>query len=145
MSEQESDFALSCIHDNPSTWRREVWLDGRKIASFCWTLFDRDDIARKTVPFYCPIAPFKPDQIWGDAKAMYPYKAPPSPGGWQKNFYPPKLRRIPDADDPRVLRRVAELMSKYIDEERLMNVSMEKWIDEARRELESEGSDDQAR
>lgn len=84
MSEQESDFALSCIHDNPSTWRREVWLDGRKIATFCWTLFDRDDIARKTVPFYCPIAPFKPDQIWGDAKAMYPCKAPPSPGGWQR-------------------------------------------------------------
>ena len=55
----------------------------------------------------------------------------------------PVFRRIPDADDPRVLRRAIELCVRFIwtvDEE--FETNPESWIDQARRELESEGSDE---
>ena len=81
MSDQQPGLSLVCINDNPATWRREVWQDGKKIASFCWTLFDHADIARKTMPFYCPSDSFKPGQLWGAAKAMEPCEKL-SPGGW---------------------------------------------------------------
>lgn len=56
-----------------------------------------------------------------------------------KNFYPPKLRRISDADDPRVLRRALENeltppRLKRSDAKFLVEMA----IDEARKELESE-------
>lgn len=82
MPDQQPGFPLVCINDNPATWRREVWQDGKKIASFCWTLFDHAGIARKTLPFYCPSDLFRPGQLWGDAKAMEPCKGTPSTGGW---------------------------------------------------------------
>lgn len=81
MPKHQPGFPLVCVHDNPATWRREVWLDGTKIASFCWTLFDQADFARKALPFYCPSDPFRPGQLWGDAKAMEPCEKP-GPGGW---------------------------------------------------------------
>ena len=65
----------------------------------------------------------------------------------------PVLRRIPDADDPRVLRRAVENASvqyvqdacAYEDEEAelaMIRKFKERIVEEARRELESEGSDE---
>lgn len=59
------------------------------------------------------------------------------------------LRRIPDADDPRVLRRALDLAEKnsVVGDafgRMCQGPSAEDYIDQARRELESEASDDQA-
>lgn len=56
------------------------------------------------------------------------------------------FRRIPDADNPRVLRRALEIMSVWYANEASASPEneMQAAIDQARRELESEGSDDQA-
>lgn len=84
MSDERLGYPLVCIHDNPATWQREVWQDGTKIASAHWRLFDRADIERKALPFYLPITPFSPGQIWGNIKAMKPFSSTPSRGGWGK-------------------------------------------------------------
>lgn len=58
------------------------------------------------------------------------------------------FRRIHDADDPRVLRRALRLAIFALYDEKLYvptAADPQNYIDQARRELESEGSDDQAK
>ena len=53
------------------------------------------------------------------------------------------FRRIPDADDPRVLRKILFDIAKesgWSDDK--ANRIVDEWIDQVRRELESEGSDE---
>lgn len=84
MSETAEPLPAVCIYDNPQTWRREVWRDGQRVASFCWTLFDQADIAKR-IPFYCPPDPFNPGQLWGDESAMTTNSNPAgNPGPWWK-------------------------------------------------------------
>ena len=55
------------------------------------------------------------------------------------------FRRIPDADDPRVLRRALRLAIFALYDEKLYvptAADPQNYIDQARRELESEGSDE---
>lgn len=82
MSDDAEPWPIVCVYDDPKTWRREVWWNGHRVASFCWTLFERSEVERH-VPFYCPQDRFNPGQLWGDENAMKagpkPEKAGPKP------------------------------------------------------------------
>lgn len=59
----------------------------------------------------------------------------------------PIFRRVPDTDDPRVLRRALRLAIFALYDEKLYvptAADPKNYLDQARRELKSEGSDDQA-
>lgn len=74
-------------------------------------------------------------------------------GGWIRtnqygiSYETMVLRRIPDADDPRVLRRALEIAidsANYDLGDAALPTYADRIIDQARHELESEGKDDQA-
>lgn len=66
--------------------------------------------------------------------------------GSPKSFYPPKLRRVDPADDPRVLRRALELLFDQLYDgfcrANAMDHSINLAIDQARRELETEAENE---
>lgn len=62
-----------CTYDNPKTWVRECWRDGRLICAYSYALlqpFAREPIPGKHFFFGANVGPWQEGHLWGDAAAM---------------------------------------------------------------------------
>jgi hypothetical protein len=65
-------MTTSCIYDNPATWTRQMWMDGRMICSLsAKILLQREPRwPWRRPPPAAWRAPWQPGQIQGDPKAL---------------------------------------------------------------------------
>ena len=84
-----------------------------------------------------------PDEIWlqwhGDQEPEH-CNGEPGEVTWSRDAvfrHDIEYRRV-SGPSPEVLMRVIEMMMAYIDEERLQNVPIEKWIEQAEARIEAE-------
>jgi hypothetical protein len=64
-----------CTFDNPATWCRECWQDGKLLCSYSYLILP--GIAREPIPgrlyfFGANVGEWSPGRLWGDPRATEP-------------------------------------------------------------------------
>lgn len=57
-----------CVYDNPATWCRECWQDGKLIYSYNWQVLDLNPPIR--LFFGANVGPWQEGRLVGDKQAM---------------------------------------------------------------------------
>jgi hypothetical protein len=66
-----SDIVTACVYDNPATWRREAYQDGKKICDVsAQVLLQKGFKGHRDFPWILNCGPWQEGKIWGDSAAL---------------------------------------------------------------------------
>jgi hypothetical protein len=60
-----------CVHDNPATWRREAWQDGKMLCDVAAeVLLQKGFKGHRDFPWILNHGPWQEGKLWGDRAAL---------------------------------------------------------------------------